>query len=159
MRFYAFAATAAALMITAGAAAAQVVLPPDTVVHVGSAVTDWLVLYVAAIGSVVGLIASWALFKFTGIKMEANARNALETFVTNAAGGFLAKFETIKVADLNVNNELIARLANDALNRVPDALKQFGLGPEDVKRRIVEKIGILTAVPASVPAVVTPPVQ
>lgn len=124
---------------------------PDTTVNVGSAINNLILGYVAVLGSVVAAVVVWAVFKFTGIKIEANARSAIETFVTNAAGAFLVRFDTLAGVKVDVGNAQIADLANGALLRVPDALKQFGLGPEDIKKRIVEKIGILTAVSASVP--------
>lgn len=117
-----------------------------TAIPVGEAGGDLLETYLGILGTVVSAIVSWALWRFLKIRQDAEARDAIEKFVTNAAGALLAgvrgRTDTIKI---DVGNPQIADLATGALRRIPDALKHFGLGPDDLKRRIIEKVGVLTA--------------
>lgn len=133
---------------------AQVVVsaPADTTVHVGSALDDLLKTYSALIGTVVAALVSWALVKFTGIKLDANARTAIETTANNLAGAFLVKYDNLSGITVDVRNAEIAQLANDNLYRAKDALDRFGLGVDDLKKRIVEKIGVQTAMPTPPPS-------
>lgn len=161
MKSYIVVATLVGLMLVTGTAVAQVVTPAPstTVIQAGNTFYDLMIAYAGIVGTIVSALASWALWKFTGIKMESNHRNAIETFVNNAAGAFLVKFEDLKEAgNIDVHNPVIAQLANAGLGRIKDALDYFGLDADHLKQRIVEKIGILTAVPAvaTAPTVVTP---
>lgn len=126
--------------------AQEVVTPAgDTTVNVGSPIINLLLAYSAALGTLVAGLASWVMLKITGIRLDAEARQAIETFATNAAGEFLNNFDTLKNVKVDVHNQMIAQLANAALTRIPDGLARFGWNAEQVKQRIVEKIGVLTA--------------
>lgn len=118
----------------------------QTAIPVGEAGGDLLETYLSVLGTLVSAIISWALWRFLKIRQDAEARDAIEKFVTNAAGALLAgvrgKTDQIKI---EVGSPQIADLATGALRRIPDALKHFGLGPQDLQRRIVEKVGVLTA--------------
>lgn len=143
----ALAAMMGILLITVAPALAQVVVPatPDTTIHVGSLLDDLLKEYQTLIGTVVAGVITWAAAKFTGIHLKKEARDAIETTANNLAGNFLAKYDTLDGVKVDVHNAEIAKIANNNLYRVEDSLKKFGLGVEDLKKRVVEKIGILTA--------------
>lgn len=139
-----------------GAAQAQEVVPaplPDTTVSTGPLYALFLEYVLPILGTLLPALATWAVWKVTGIRLEAEARTAIETFATNAAGDFLRRFESVAVRDIDVKNALIAELARGALTRIPDALARFNWTPEQVAQRIVEKIGVLTA-PTPAPVVV-----
>lgn len=124
-------------------------------IHVGASLYDLLIAYVAVIGTIVGGIVSWVQIKIkakTGIDIDWGHRDAIETFAANQAGRFLNRFESLKGVDISIGSPIIAGLANEALQRIPEALKHFNLGPDDMKQRISDMIGRLTA-----PAAVTPP--
>lgn len=129
-----------------GNAQEVVAVPVDTTVDVGGPLYLFFRDYILPIfGSVLALIIGWAQFRLTGIRQDAEARASIEIFATNAAGEFLSRFDSIKGMKIDVHNALIAQLANQALTRIPDGLARFGWTAEQVKQRIVEKIGVLTA--------------
>lgn len=145
---------ALAFLIVVDAAIAAA--PADTSVHVGTTLNDLLLAYAGVIGTIVSAIAAWALSRFMGIKLDQEARSAIETFTNNAAGGFLVKFDTLKGVNVDIHNADIAALANAGMTRIPDALKRFGLTADELKKRIVEKVGIMTAADTTTAALPTP---
>lgn len=144
------ASTMVAALLLAGAAAAQTTAPatdPSTI-YFGPAIASFVAAIVPIAVSVVAAAAAWAVSLFnkaTGLRVEFSHRDALEKFLSNQAGRFLAPLSSWQGLSINVGNKDIARLAQEAVNRIPDAVKFFGLDTGQIAQRIVDKIGLATA--------------
>lgn len=148
-------ARVALIALAVGVFLAHPALAQSTTVDVGTPLTNLLATYVTLVGTILAALVGWAVLKFTGVKLDSEARAAIEAFANNMAGKFLADLDSLKGIKIDVKNPTIAMLAMEALDRIPGALARFGLGVEDVRHRIVEKIGVLTAAdPDPVPPVV-----
>ncbi len=136
-------------LAAAGAIALAAVIPslafaqaPDTTVDVGTGAFNLLNIYIPVAGTAVALGAAWFLNKFLGMKLDAAGRDAMATWVSNQVGAFLAQHKgQLDKVKIDVRNETIAELADTAIDRIPDTLRRFKLGPEDLRQRIVEGIG------------------
>jgi hypothetical protein len=73
--------------------------------------------------------------------MDQSARDALGTFAKNTANSLIADgFVHMQGKTVHVNDAALAREANDAATRIPDALKRFGITPDAVAAKIVDAI-------------------
>lgn len=109
-----------------------------------------------AFGVVFSALFAWAcaLFqKHTGIVISENARNAIQTAASNAAGRIMAsqddKFATMKI---DVTNPLIAQEIPVVTAAVKASVDQLGMTPERVGALIQGKVGQLQAQAQSVTA-------
>lgn len=144
---YAGVALMAAGAVVLGSAIAQTTVP-TTEINFGTVLYNLANGLVPIVVLVIGAAATWAVALFnkkTGLDIEFFHRDALEAFLNNQAGRFLAPLENLKGLSLDVGNAEIARLAQEALNRIPDAKKFFNLTNEQIAQRIIDKIGIQTA--------------
>lgn len=138
----------------------------DTQVHVGGLYDLFLAYILPIVGTVVSALIGWVMYEIkrrTGFDIEKATRDiewlhrdALGKAAENAAGKFLAGFDSLRGVSVDVKNPLIAQLANEAIRRVPDAAGFFHLSPDDFSQLVVARIGVLTAAtpdePAPVPA-------
>lgn len=84
------------------------------------------------------------------IEIDAGHRNTLMAFAQNQAAALVAKGAVkVKGAKIEVDNVLLATLANTAIAKAPDALTHFGLTPEKMQERIVAEITKQPAVAAA----------
>lgn len=127
----------------AGAALAQAT--GDTTVSLGtglvSQIRDVMIAIAgAAITALGGWVAYWIKTKF-GIDIEAQHREALQTFLSRQASALLSmgavKLEGLKV---DVKSEALASVARMAFTAIPDAMKYFNLSPDVIAAMIVDLI-------------------
>lgn len=104
------------------------------------------------LGTVVAALVGWLallLKNKTGIDIAAGYQKQIDDFVTQQAGGILAKVVSVQHFDISVNNPMIAAASNEALMHVGDALTYLGVTPLNVEafisKLIVKKLGVLTA--------------
>lgn len=97
----------------------------------------------------VGFILFILKSKFN-IEIDAGHRDTLLVFAQNQAAALVAKGAVkVKGAKIEVDNVLLASLANTALAKAPDALNHFGLSPEKMQERIVAEISKQPAIAAA----------
>jgi hypothetical protein len=119
-----------------------------TTVNLGGVLVNLLNSLVPVAVTLIGGLATWAFALFkkkTGLDIEFMHRDALEKFLANQAGRFLAPLDSWQGLKIDVGNKDIARLAQEAVNRIPDAIKFFGLDVGAIAQRIVDKVGLATA--------------
>lgn len=79
--------------------------------------------------------------RITGKELDEKASNVIAIAAKNQAGALLSagavKLQGLRI---NVSNDKIALAVDEVMTRVPDALKRFGMTPQDVQNRIVEAI-------------------
>lgn len=130
---------------------------PTTTINLGP-LWDGLVPYViAAVGAVISVLSTWAVWRFqqlTGMKLDENARNSLQTAGTTAANLIINQLgaEAHKV-DIDVGNANIATGINYVEKSAPDAIKRLGATPEVlaniVRAKLTEKISDAKATAAA----------
>ena len=90
--------------------------------------------------AVVGLLAELARRKFN-LSIEAEYRTSLQTALTNAAGLALNKLgNSLQGKEIPVNSPALAAAVNYVGKAAPEALKKFGLAPEDLREKILAKL-------------------
>jgi hypothetical protein len=115
-------------------------------VRVGDLIAPWLENVVGAaailITAVIGYVANLIRQK-TGIDIETAHREALQQALTNAIGLVINKFGT-EIGDKVINvGSPVLRDAISYVNRaVPDAVKHFGLTPEQLAEKLAAKLGL-----------------
>lgn len=135
---------AAALTMFGLAAHAQ-----DTVVIADAGMIDFvtqiLMLVIAGIITTFLPILLTRLAARYGLQIEQEKRDALQTTLTNAAGGLLQRLgDEAKGMKLDLRNAALADAVRRAQAGAPDALKWAGLSQEEIARRILEKVAIVS---------------
>lgn len=115
------------------------------VIDVGQAFSDVLQPYInATVNALILALVGWAFAWFrkkTGIEVDKQQRDALTTFLQNQAGSLIADgMVHVEGKKVNVDNEALARAANEIFTRIPDAAKHFGLTPENVGHAVADRI-------------------
>jgi hypothetical protein len=73
--------------------------------------------------------------------MDQSARDALETFSKNTASSLIADgFVKMQGKTVTVHSAALANEVNTAADRIPDAMKRFGLTPGVIAQKIVDAI-------------------
>jgi hypothetical protein len=143
--------------------------PSETTINVGQLLAPWLQGLIAAVVSVIMALFGWltiVINKRAGLEsnaavlqMEAHARELLETALTNAAGAVIMKAgPALDGMVIDVKSPLIAQGVMQVNTWAQAAVTRFGLSPEDLAKKLIDKIGVLTApnpavTPTSGPAV------
>ena len=143
----------ACIAIAFGAPAfAQDASVPNTSINLGDIIGPWLEMIVGAVAILVTAILGWlaALIKAkTGIDIEARHREALQTALTNAAGLMLRRLgDKANLVSFDVHNPIIREGILYVTRSAPDAVKKFGLSPEQLAEKLVAKLGLATATAA-----------
>jgi len=137
--------------------------PADTTINVGQLLSPWLQSLVAAAVSVIMALFGWLTIVINNranvqnnaavLQMEANMRGLLETALTNAAGWVIMKAgPELDKMTFDVKSPLIVQAIMTINNLAGSAVKQFGLSPDDLAKKLIAKIGVLTAAnPAATP--------
>lgn len=132
-------------------AATQITVPTDTIVNVGDLVNPWLQLILSAAGIIIPAAALWAaaeLRRRTGISVETSHREAFQTALTNATGLLLAHLgQRAQGITFDARHPAVKEAILYVNKASPDALKYFGLGPDQIAEKIAAKIGVMTAAP------------
>lgn len=147
-------AAPASTMITVPASSnpTAVVIPAPTATETPT----WLnTLAVAGIAITMGLVGfGLAIFnKKTGLEnnasalaIESHARDALHSMLESLAGRAIVELgPKINTAVLNIQNPTIRAIAQAAPGLAGDAIAFFGLTPDALAQKIIDKIGVLTA--------------
>jgi hypothetical protein len=135
--------------------------PSDTTINVGQLLAPWLQGLVAAAVSVIMACFGWLTViintranmqnNVAVLQMEAHARELLETALTNAAGWVVIKAgPALDKMSFDVKSPFIVQAVMTINNLAGTAVKQFGLSPEDLAKKVIAKIGVLTASNSSV---------
>lgn len=104
----------------------------------------WAQPYVQAIveGGIT-IFGLWLANKFKNNHTDNSLREALTTFAINRANALIAGgFVKMKESGdgFHVNDAALQNQIATASDSIPDALKWFGLSPEDVKKKIIDAI-------------------
>lgn len=102
----------------------------------------WLEPYVDSVVQALILAGLAALGKSKYTQwMDQSARDALGTFVKNTASSLIADgFVRMKDKTVEVSSAALATEVSTAADRIPDAMKRFGLTPGAVAQKIVDAI-------------------
>lgn len=119
----------------------------------------WLEPYVDSVVQALLLAGLAALGKSKYTQwMDQSARDALATFTKNTASSLIADgFVRMAGKTVTVSNAALANEVNTAADRIPDAMKRFGLTPASVAQKIVDAIPQTPAGAAIVATAHTPP--
>ena len=122
----------------------------------GDFVTPWLPVVSEVIAYVVGSIVAALLGK---VGLEAGARNALQTALTNAAGQAIMQLGgKLNSVPITLGSPAVDAAVEYVLSAAPGAVRKFGLDEDALARKIIAKIGVLTASnPAASPITVPGP--
>lgn len=130
--------------------------PVDTTINVGQLLAPWLQILIAAVVSLLLALFGW-LTKVINDKMnlsgnasilaiEGQARDALQSALTNAAGLAVMKLgPSLDKMKIDVHSPLIVDAVNTVNKLAGDSVARFGITPETVAALIIAKIGVLTA--------------
>jgi hypothetical protein len=130
--------------------------PSDTTINVGQLLAPWLQGLVAAAVSVIMACFGWLTVIINTranvqnnaavLQMEAHMRELLETALTNAAGWVIIKAgPALDGMTFDVKSPLVVQAVMTINNLAGTAVKQFGLSPDDLAKKLIAKIGVLTA--------------
>ena len=102
----------------------------------------WLQPYIDSIAqALLGLGLAWiGKSKYTQW-MDQSARDALEAFTKNTASSLIADgFVKMQGKTVTVPSVALANEVNTAADRIPDAMKRFGITPGGLAQKIVDAI-------------------
>jgi hypothetical protein len=130
--------------------------PTETTINVGQLLAPWLQGLVAAAVSVIMALFGWLTIVINTranvqnnaavLQMEAHMRELLETALTNAAGWVIIKAgPALDGMTFDVKSPLVVQAIMTINNLAGTAVKQFGLSPDDLAKKLIAKIGVLTA--------------
>lgn len=119
-----------------------------------ASIYDTAVPYVlTALSAIVSGILAWlaALFqRWTGIRIEAEHREALHSAAMSGVAAALTKFRVnAEQVRFEVNSPVVAEAVEWMLRSVPDAIKALGVTPEALQKLVLSKISILAETPSS----------
>jgi hypothetical protein len=133
-------------------------------IDVGKTYQGWSEVLSEIVKGVVGVLAAfgvYAVHKYTGIKVQKDHREALQTAITNAAGLALNKLGNVipPGTTITTGNSALDGLAQYVLDYAPDAVRYFGLTEnlKAIEEKIIAKIPqVANTTVAAIPAAVTP---
>ena len=126
------------------------VVPPapaatNSLLNVGQAFSDAFAPYInAAIQALLAAALSWLAYflnKKLHINITEGQRNAVQTWLTNQASSLIADGAvSVKDGKVSVDQKKLEEHVAESATQIPDALKFFGLTPDVVAAKIVDKI-------------------
>jgi hypothetical protein len=130
--------------------------PSETTINVGQILAPWLQGLIGAVVTVIMAGFGWltvVINKRAGLEsnaavlqMEAHVRELLETALTNAAGSIVMKAgPKLDGMVIDVKNPLIAQGILQVNTWAQAAVVKFGLTPDDLAKKLIDKIGVITA--------------
>lgn len=151
-------AAAGAALIALIAFAAPAWAADDTTVSLGGLVTAIIPYLEAALAALVTALIAWAaqaIQKWLGIQLDQSSRDALHSAAMTGVNMALSRLsQSAANLTFDAKSAVIAQAIEWVESSVPDALKHFGLTPEQLEALIESKLGIAAA--ASTPAAVAP---
>lgn len=134
-----------AVLIAPLIAIAQEVAAKPTAIHFDSLIAEVTPYLLAFFGAVITAAITWATKKlsdWTGITIEANHREALQSALLNGARYAIAKTTPTGVM-VDLRNTTLASGVQFVVDSVPDAVAYFGLTPEDIERHLAPKVSAI----------------
>lgn len=135
---------------------------PDTTVDFSPFLAEVVPYVMSLAAAIVSAALAWIaqqITRRTGIQVEAAHREALQSALMNGARLVVGRL-TPEELRLDVKTPMMKEGIEFVLRSVPDAVKYFGLTPEDVERHLKPKLVAATAevapVETSGPIVATP---
>ena len=129
---------AMACMCVAPANAATIDFSPITTLA-----NEFLQSFVSLLASVIVGAAAWAAKKWFGLQVDTKQREslhgAIERGISSALDAALKKLDG--KTTLEIDNEVIAQVANYVVKLSPDAVKYFKLTPDKLADLITAKLG------------------
>jgi len=130
--------------------------PSETTINVGQLLAPWLQYLVGSAVAVILALFGWitaVINKRAGLEgsaavlqIEAHARELLETALTNAAGSLVMKAGAkLDGMTLDAKSPLVVQGVNQINQWAQSAVVKFGLTPEDLAKKLIDKVGVLTA--------------
>jgi hypothetical protein len=130
--------------------------PVETTINVGQLLAPWLQALVAAAVSVLMALFGWLTVVINKranlesnaavLQIEAHLRDLLETALTNAAGWVVMKAgPALDKMTFDVKSPMIVQAVATISNLAGSAVEKFGLTPDDLAKKLIAKIGVLTA--------------
>jgi hypothetical protein len=147
---------AAILCLAATAALAQATTP-TSVTTIGELIAPWLQVLLAATAGLIVALLGWLTTiinkkanlenDVSVLAFEAHMRDALQTALNNAAGLIQQKATTTGVfaKPLDVGSPELLQGLKYVTQAAPDALKHFGLDEDQLRQRLLAKLGQLNA--------------
>lgn len=109
-------------------------------------IAEVLPYLLALFSAIITAAIAWATKKltdWTGINIEAKHREALQSALLNGARATLARHTPHNVV-LDMKSVPIKEGVEFVLNSVPDAVRYFGLSPDDIEKHLTPKLVALT---------------
>lgn len=105
------------------------------------------------VGIVVGL-GGILYTKVTGKKLEQHDRDSLQTSLKNAASELYNKLDNVADAwTIPYNHQWMKDAYDYVVKATPDAVKNFGLGPDEIKRKVLAMLPQIPAAAADMAAI------
>lgn len=119
-------------------------------IQIGAAFGDFLQPYIdAAVQALIAALVGWlclVLKQRTGIEIDEKHRTALTQALSNQAGSLIADgMVKIEGEKISVPSEALAAAAKEAMAKIPQAAKHFGITPDFVAARIIDTIPQIAA--------------
>lgn len=120
----------------------------DTVINVRDLLAPWLEMLVGAVAILITAILGWVasmIKRKTGVDIDLARMQTLQQTLNNAAGILIAK---LGAAAEGVTFDARHPAIKDAIlyvsQNAPEAVKHFGLSPEQIAEKLTAKIGLAT---------------
>lgn len=124
-----------------------VVAPPASsgIIKISQPFANWLQPYIDAIVNALILAAmGWVAQRYhaiTGRDLDQKHRDALTAFAQRQASSLIADgMVAVTQGKITVPNAALATAANQAQVFIPNAMKHFGITPDEVANRVVDEI-------------------
>lgn len=128
--------------------AAQAQVTPNTSIDLDPFIAEVMPYLLALFGAVITAAVAWTTKKlndWTGINIEAKHREALQSALLNGARAIMVKY-TPQGMKIDIANAPIREGVEFVLSSVPDAVKYFGLTPDEIEKHLMPKLGSLVGV-------------
>lgn len=130
--------------------------PSETTINVGQLLAPWLQYLMGAAVALILALFGWitaVINKRAGLEgnaavlqIEAHARELLETALTNAAGSLVMKAGAkLDGMTIDAKSPLVVQGVNQINTWAQSAVVKFGLSPDDLAKKLIDKVGVLTA--------------
>lgn len=153
-------ATLAFVAIFLAAAAAQTTTAPTTTVSLWDALGPWASSIAAALAAVIIAFLGWVtetIRQKTGIQIDVLRSETLQAAITNGAGKAVVLLgDRLKTVTIDVRSPVVKEAVDYVLRSAPEAVKHFGLSPDQLAEKIIAKLGVITASNPEVNPVATP---
>lgn len=160
-RVLAFTLLVAVVVVTTTLVAVAQTTTGDTTISLYDVFGPWLTQIAGAVSLVLMGFLGWVaevIRQKTGLQIEAFRSETLQTALTNGAGKIIVSVgDKLKDIRFDVRSPVIKEAVDYVLRSAPDAVKYFGLSPDQIAEKLLAKLGVITAAnPEVSPIAVTP---